>query len=68
MLSKNENCISRRNGLTLDELAQIEEEAHKSTTQEGETILRLAAALREAMQMSANATAMARGFEKKRNG
>ncbi|HEX7333014.1 MAG TPA: hypothetical protein VF290_16040 [Pyrinomonadaceae bacterium] len=45
------------NHLTLDELAQIEANAERSKTPEAETILRLAAALREAMQVSEGAFA-----------
>ncbi|HEU4713626.1 MAG TPA: hypothetical protein VFS76_18815 [Pyrinomonadaceae bacterium] len=45
------------NKLTLDELAQIEANAERSKTPEAETILRLAAALREAMQVSEGAFA-----------
>ena len=45
------------NHLTLDELAQIEVNAERSKTLEAETILRLAAALREAMQISEGAFA-----------
>lgn len=40
------------NKLTLAELAQIEANAERSKTLEAATILRLAAALREAMQVS----------------
>jgi len=43
------------NGLTFEELAEIEEAAHHSTTDEATTILRLAAALREAMQIEESA-------------
>lgn len=45
------------NKLTLAELAQIEANAERSKTPEAETILRLAAALREAMQVSEGAFA-----------
>lgn len=45
------------NKLTLDELAQIEANAERSNTAEAKTILRLAAALREAMQISEGAFA-----------
>ena len=45
------------NKLTLDELAQIEANAERSKTPEAQTILRLAAALREAMQVSEGAFA-----------
>ena len=46
------------NDLTLDELSQIEEMAHRSHSSEAETILRLCAALREAMQVRENAIAL----------
>ena len=46
------------NGLTFRELAEIEERAHRSSSKEAETILRLAIALREAMQMEENALAL----------
>lgn len=39
------------NNLTLEELSEIEEMAHRSHTHEAEIILRLSAALREAMQV-----------------
>jgi hypothetical protein len=47
-----------RNGLTLEELEQIEEAAHHSQTTEAKSVLRLAAALREALQMKENACAL----------
>ena len=43
------------NGLTLKELEQIEEAAHRSQTLEAKSVLRLAAALREALQIKENA-------------
>ena len=43
-----------RNGLTLDELEHIEEAAHRSQTTEAKSVLRLAAALREALQLKEN--------------
>lgn len=46
------------NGLTLEELEHIEEAAHHSQTNEAKLVLRLAAALREALQMEANACAL----------
>ena len=52
------------NKLTLDELAQIEANAERSKTPEAETILRLAAALREAMQVSEAAFACMAGVKK----
>lgn len=39
-----------QNGLTLEELAEIEEAAHRSQTLEAKAVLRLSAALREALQ------------------
>ncbi len=39
------------NGLTLEELEQLEEAAHHSQTLEAESVLRIAAALREALQL-----------------
>ena len=39
------------NGLTLEELEQIEEAAHRSSTSDAKSVLRLAAALREALQI-----------------
>ena len=47
-----------RNGLTLDELERIEEAAHRSQTTEAASVLRLAAALREALQMIENGCAL----------
>lgn len=47
-----------RNGLTLDELEHIEEVAHRSQTAEAKSVLRLAAALREALQMLENESAL----------
>ena len=51
------------NNLTLEELTQIEVNAERSKTREAETILRLAAALREAMQVSAGALACMTGVK-----
>lgn len=51
------------NKLTLDELAQIELNAERSKTPEAATILRLAAALREAMQVSEGARACMTALE-----
>jgi hypothetical protein len=45
------------NMVTLEELAQIEMNAERSKTPEAKIILRLAAALREAMQISEGAVA-----------
>ena len=53
-----ENGRTFGNGLTFEELAEIEEAAHHSTTDEATTILRLAAALREAMQIEESALAL----------
>lgn len=39
------------NGLTLEELEQLEQAAHHSQTVEAKSVLRLAAALREALQL-----------------
>lgn len=46
------------NGLSFEELSQIEENAYRSDTQESRTILRLAAALREAIQIEEAALAI----------
>lgn len=51
-------------GLTLIELEQIEELAHHSKTSEAKTVLRLSAALREALQAKENACALAAEFKK----
>ena len=51
--------MKEMNKLTLRELEQIEELAHKSCTSEAEIVLRLAAALREALQEKENAVAIA---------
>ena len=45
--------------LTLRDLEQIEELAHKSGTSEARTVLRLSAALRNALQEKENAVALA---------
>ena len=47
------------NGLTLTELEQIEEWAHQAESREAKIVLRLAAALREALQAKENACALA---------
>jgi hypothetical protein len=63
----NKNGLVQGNNITLDELAQIEELAHRSHSYEADIILRLSAALREAMQIRANALALMsdlRGGEK----
>ena len=46
------------NGLTLIELEQIEEAAHHAHTLSPESVLRLTAALREALQIKVNACAL----------
>lgn len=51
--------MEEMNKLTLRELEQIEESAHKSGTAEAGIVLRLAAALREALQEKENAVAIA---------
>ena len=40
-----------RNGFTLEELEQLEQAAHQSQTAEAKSVLRLAAALRETLQL-----------------
>ena len=56
-LAKGEG-LALGNNLTLDELSQIEAMARRSRSHEAETILRLSAALREAMQIRENAIAL----------
>jgi hypothetical protein len=52
-------CVRRfGNGLTFEQLAQIEEMAHRSRTDEAQVILLLAAALRESMQIVMNDLAL----------
>ena len=51
--------------LTLSDLEQIEEMAHKSGRSEAQILLRLAAALRNALQEKENAVALAREFRRK---
>lgn len=51
--------------LTLRDLEQIEESRHKSGTSEAQTVLRLSAALRNALQEKENAVALAREFRRK---
>lgn len=53
------------NGLTLSELEQIEELARHSEMCEAKTVLRVAAALREALQAKENALALVAGYKKK---
>ena len=53
------------NRLSLDELEQIENAAHRSHTAEAEVVLRLAAALREALQSEANALALVPEFKRR---
>lgn len=55
------------NGLSLIELSQIEEAAHHSQTCDAKIVLRLAAALREALQEKKNAEALAVVYKKKAN-
>ena len=50
------------NNLTLEELSEIEEMAHRSHSREAEIILRLSAALREAMQVRESAIALMKRF------
>jgi len=52
-------------GLTLTEVEQIEESAHHFQTSEARIVLRLAAALREALQEKENACALAVVYKKK---
>ncbi|MGH9883165.1 MAG: hypothetical protein ACRD6N_17150 [Pyrinomonadaceae bacterium] len=52
------------NGLTLTELEQIEESAHRSQTLEAKIVLRLSAALREALQAKENARALVAEFKR----
>jgi hypothetical protein len=51
--------------LTLRDLEQIEELAHKSGTSEAQTVLRLSAALRNALQEKENAVAMVGVFKRR---
>ena len=51
--------------LTLRDLEQIEELAHKSGTSEAQTVLRLSAALRNALQEKENAVALVHEFRRK---
>ena len=51
--------------LTLSDLEKIEELAHKSGTPEAQTVLRLTAALRNALQEKENAVALACEFRRK---
>ena len=53
------------NGLTLSELEKIEESAKHSETSEAKTVLRLSAALREALQAKENACALADEFKRR---
>lgn len=54
-----------KNGLSLSELEQIEQWAQHSGTPEAKIVLRLSAALREALQAKENAFALAAEFKKK---
>ena len=51
--------------LTLRDLEQIEELAHQSCTSEAQTVLRLSAALRNALQEKENAVALAGVFKRR---
>jgi hypothetical protein len=51
--------------LSLDELEQIENAAHRSHTAEAEVVLRLSAALREALQAQENALALVAEFKRR---
>lgn len=51
--------------LTLSDLEQIEELAHKSGTFEAQTVLRLSAALRNALQEKENAVALTHELRRK---
>lgn len=51
--------------LSLRDLEQIEELAHKSGTPEAQTVLLLSAALRNALQEKENAVALVREFRRK---
>jgi len=53
------------NGLTLKELEQIEEAAHRSQTLEAKSVLRVAAALREALQIKEAARVLGAQLKKK---
>jgi hypothetical protein len=53
------------NGLSLVELERIEESARHSRTTESKTVLRLSAALREALQAKENACALANELKKR---
>lgn len=53
--------------LTLRDLEQIEELAYKSGASEAQTVLRLSAALRNALQEKENAVALVREFRRERN-
>ena len=53
--------------LTLRDLEQIEELAHKSGTTEAQTVLRLSAALRNALQEKENAVALVHEFRRRLN-
>lgn len=63
MFRGNRDDLALGNNLTLEELAEIEEMAHRSHSREAEIILRLSAALREAMQVRESAIALMRRFQ-----
>ena len=56
------------NKLSLTELAEIEELAHRSQTCDARVVLRLAVALREALQEKENACALALVYRNKAEG
>lgn len=58
MESDNQQSVLFGNGLTLEELTQIEEAAHRSGSPEAVIILRISAALRDALQFRENALAL----------
>jgi hypothetical protein len=53
------------NRLSLEELEQIENAAHRSHTAEAEVVLRLSAALREALQAEESARALVVEFKRR---
>jgi len=55
------------NGLTLEELERIEEVAKHSQSVEAKAVLRLAAALREALQIKLNACCLCVEFKARRD-
>ena len=57
--------LEKMDKLTLLDLEQIEDLAHKSGTSEAQTVLRLSAALRNALQEKENAVALAGEFRRR---